>query len=1284
MPPKSGSGSKNKSWKMSLDAPHQILDPAGYPKYTAQDQPLENQAQFAQFYPNGLPVTYHMVHGQDSSGVSQEYVENHLPVRFYTHPPAHAMGKFSTMYGQLKQFGIIGDLLPDRRVHLWTKDEIQSVCNSLRKVFWEDMKKLRRPGSWNDLWEFFDAVDMYHYGALNLWNVMNTLFDENSIITSVWRSELSVEIGHFADEWLKEGGNKDKLKDWDDLKGPVLCCLTPEDWRKVRNLKGDEISLLKSALEFRRDALLSSNAQQGTKGPADLLSAYQNNSLVNWLADAQVLSQNGLPPGPNSAPLSSMNVLAPSFVQQGRANSDSGQGAGTSAVQALQKSAGTSTTRRVGRNGDVVIAMGSSKLPPGWEETKAKDSSASDDVFHQQLNESKPGASKEVKQEHSTRKTAVADSTLAPDEAPEKKASTKGETKPPAVSDNSVAPVAETQDLASASGAGSVRVEEEKLERQGRESQTTNQSLGDQPVKLPRQKQRDGQRYHTSSSNATQGRGGGASRGPAQLPPRPLPLPSASGTQRNYTAPAGQQRGPRADATSPKGSNWNGGRGKGRGRGNSSYGGQQPGRNNNNNNNNDMGFDALYDQPAGWKDSWRRPVNEPHAHPPLPLGGPECRNDIRGGNFAYRPCSCNRCNEKNKSVWVTVHERAEIHPADVGARLRHGLAARFGDVEAVMPMNCFDGVAFVVRFRSESSVPPALDFGSGLIPEKQLSLVINAVQGSKWFNSTWQNPMPMPLEQSRMPPVSPYPGCPPPLSPFGAFPMTEHGAPSPIYPVVHGPGPMNVPVGVPPHLIGFNTSMMPPPIPRHQHQHVSNSSKNSFSSIEMPPLEELRRIRNEVTQQLAVDEAVQTKPPSEEALGSREKPASPEKRQERGFKTHEARVSLPTSSPPKMVQRPSEAIEAIVVSPAKPVQEAVKETTAEKNDQVDKTETMDKADKADKTEKAVDMDKTDKMDKADETEKTGEKTTVAKNQQREVAAVKDQNKVGQVEVTTAKHETAVAKDGAMATGEKTTMIEAPPADKGKAAKPRTPSLFTEEQIEGRLRAWDRIPMPLQPQKTKKQGDGETAKSTSDGEQKPTGKAAAENQAAKMKEGASGESANKQSTLKAPVEAKSHGRTSSIRPSDDNAADAGRETARKTRKKKAKNSRGTLPAVWVPEGASSTPSSPKRPVQDSSGRQTPNDDANNKERAGNGSRRGYRADAGGSLRQEKKRRGGNAQGNLQANDENGTDSSPSYVGDGGLGEQPGGAGGQGGGRVGGGGVRSALNPLAREFGAGDEV
>ncbi|KAK7425835.1 hypothetical protein QQZ08_007684 [Neonectria magnoliae] len=253
-----------------------------FPRTLASDRPPNQQAAFTEFYPNGLPVVYKMLQTPGPQGVQQTYLEDYLPVGFYTNPKVGAKAIFSTIDGQ-RIFRKMSHLLPQRRIHLWNRDEIQSVCNSIRKVFWQHMREMRQPQSWDDLWQFFDASDLYHYGALNLWNMVNTLFDENKIIFTDVAKENALHIGRWADEWAMKESNKTKLREWDSSQGPLLPLLDDEDWQSLGNVHDDTLPLISNALKHRRTLLLAPRKDSEEKKPTDLLSSCRNNNLENWL-----------------------------------------------------------------------------------------------------------------------------------------------------------------------------------------------------------------------------------------------------------------------------------------------------------------------------------------------------------------------------------------------------------------------------------------------------------------------------------------------------------------------------------------------------------------------------------------------------------------------------------------------------------------------------------------------------------------------------------------------------------------------------------------------------------------------------------------------------------------------------------------------------------------------------------------------------------------------------------------------------------------------------------------
>ncbi|KJZ75872.1 hypothetical protein HIM_04696 [Hirsutella minnesotensis 3608] len=1015
----------------ALEAPHTVLNPVTFPKVYSNTQPTHHQAVFAHFYPNGLPVTYNLMNGHDSAGFPSYYLENHLPIRFYTHPPRQALAKFSTMFGH-KRFEKAGNILPARRVHLWTKDEIQSVCNSLRIVFWTEIRTLRQPARWDDLWEYFDAYDLYHYGALNLWNVINTLFDENKTISMSYRVDRSVEIGHFTDEWVKIPGNHEKLMQWDGSRGPILAVLSTEDWKQIRNLANDETSLIISALHYRRDWLLS-GGQRHYMAPADLSTAYQTGNLVNWLSNAQVLGDNGLPQLPASEPVdhspSKMNAAAPCFTMNGsHYYHPEGSNAPRPAVEQLRKSSEAVSVKAdptIAENG-VVVAMGSSKPPPGWEKRACADTSVTASAPDAGTQQAKDAAvaipvdaksqqtvgegaqpvhhegqpSQESKTDASTNPAQVtvsfpkADVSIRSPNKSQKKRNTKRnerKTEQAHQSNNREPGTDQEQNITNKEASEVNKGEKTPMSLDERpktspEGPPTTPAIvvsTDRVVSLP-PPQTDHQSYqtqhgdqstaqhetrHLSSGRMPQGHQPGAM--PAQymgssapgLPPRPVFVNSQ---QRNYTAPGPAQGGFGPSMTEStrhvvenqyhtrngnshathRGGSWHGGHHhKGRARGNS-FGPRNDGgyaqsagetqyaqsrRDDRTSRQNNWGFDA-----ASYTESYVNGVC---------LNGE--RNNSGQNRFAYRPCACEQCGKRNRSVFVRVNEPAETPIMDVQARLKGGLGLKFGEVEEVLPYHVLGGMAFIVRFVKESSVPDALAFQGGPIPEKRISLYISAVFRSKWINYTWrtregpdardQHPQEMPVGQAQIaagyhipqgnggmtsaPQLASYPEYydvphlhpvkrfaadsttdvpmdrseskqeKMPDSPSGHYSMTQANAPS--EPRGEAPEPSNNSSHE-----SFKAGVDTAPQEQTVASNDDQSQSKSLSEEALP--DDILFTEQTVASQ---NEQAQSKPPSEEVLPdgitlTEQEPGTPESKQ-KGSPAMKARVALPPSSPVK-------------------------------------------------------------------------------------------------------------------------------------------------------------------------------------------------------------------------------------------------------------------------------------------------------------------------------------------------------------------------------------------------
>ncbi|KAH7158167.1 hypothetical protein B0J13DRAFT_190199 [Dactylonectria estremocensis] len=119
--------------------------------------------------------------------------------------------------------------------------------------------------------------------------------------------------------------------------------------------------------------------------------------------------------------------------------------------------------------------------------------------------------------------------------------------------------------------------------------------------------------------------------------------------------------------------------------------------------------------------------------PPNPF---PCRNSNSGLNgIEYLHCTCDDCNQRNRSVHVLVKGATPNQQLlDLQTRIKFGLGERFGKVDAVFPVPSKDFAMFIVRFSLEYSVSEALVAGGGDMAEIGISVTISPVVRSKWIN----------------------------------------------------------------------------------------------------------------------------------------------------------------------------------------------------------------------------------------------------------------------------------------------------------------------------------------------------------------------------------------------------------------------------------------------------------------------------------------------------------------------------------------------------------------------
>ncbi|RNJ60974.1 hypothetical protein D7B24_005063 [Verticillium nonalfalfae] len=248
-------------------------------------------ADWATAYPSGIPLNYNMAHHVGEE-YPKFYIESYLPMMFYTEPPEDLKAIFSTKNGQLKPRRL-EHVLPRRELKLWDAEKIQNTANSVRKKFWANMRTMSEPKAWADLYDYFDAHDIYYEGALNLWNLICQLWQENqNLLTDLYRT-MSCEISIWADEWLEQPGHKEALLAWDAEETiDILNILSSEEMKDLRGVNAVDLVLARATLVHCRDQL--------KKIESSLPQPYPGNSLkdnwaeVNkWLGESQSQQSQG-------------------------------------------------------------------------------------------------------------------------------------------------------------------------------------------------------------------------------------------------------------------------------------------------------------------------------------------------------------------------------------------------------------------------------------------------------------------------------------------------------------------------------------------------------------------------------------------------------------------------------------------------------------------------------------------------------------------------------------------------------------------------------------------------------------------------------------------------------------------------------------------------------------------------------------------------------------------------------------------------------------------------------
>ena len=202
---------------------------------------------FLEVYPAGLPWGMTLVPTED--GVPRQYIEDNIPSDFYLAAPETARAVISTDNGK-RPFRYTIHAVYQRKMDILGAREMQMMQNAIRLKHWDDVKHMAPLTVWEDLWHYFDARDLYVFGAQNLWNLVQQMVLENVLIFgSAWASS-QFGIGMWANEWLKNPVNLAKIKAW-DRETDIFSLFSGEDMIFVNRLMGHEPRWVKEALIWR-------------------------------------------------------------------------------------------------------------------------------------------------------------------------------------------------------------------------------------------------------------------------------------------------------------------------------------------------------------------------------------------------------------------------------------------------------------------------------------------------------------------------------------------------------------------------------------------------------------------------------------------------------------------------------------------------------------------------------------------------------------------------------------------------------------------------------------------------------------------------------------------------------------------------------------------------------------------------------------------------------------------------------------------------------------------------
>lgn len=135
-------------------------------------------------------------------------------MEYFLNFPRHAPALFSTNNGSRPRRSL-DQFIGPRAIFPWTASQIFAAATTLRKYCFPLFKYIQKPVSYADLYHYWDAYDLWHMGAYNLWNVLNHLYSETEREMPALIAETRACIEEWAGTLLQNPGCRSKLMAWE-------------------------------------------------------------------------------------------------------------------------------------------------------------------------------------------------------------------------------------------------------------------------------------------------------------------------------------------------------------------------------------------------------------------------------------------------------------------------------------------------------------------------------------------------------------------------------------------------------------------------------------------------------------------------------------------------------------------------------------------------------------------------------------------------------------------------------------------------------------------------------------------------------------------------------------------------------------------------------------------------------------------------------------------------------------------------------------------------------------